>query len=68
MGQLIEESVNGYEKFKEKIQTLSSTMTTPIVILFTGSSDASGQSWCPDCVVCKKILKLLIKLLNKPFY
>jgi hypothetical protein len=28
-----------------------------VFVLFTGSSDASGHSWCPDCNDCKPLLK-----------
>jgi len=45
------EDVDGYDAFVQKIKELEKDKGShPLYILFTGSSDAQGKSWCPDCV------------------
>ena len=44
--------VEGFENFQAKIAELEKEYQS-IFVLFSGSKDASGQSWCPDCVVGK---------------
>jgi len=45
------DEVEGYEAFVAKIKELEKDKGKhPLYILFTGSSDAQGKSWCPDCV------------------
>lgn len=56
--------IEGYEQFTEKIQELEKTVNKDdkIVILFSGSRNNEGVSWCPDCVKGK--LKYLFILIN----
>lgn len=49
-------TVNGYEELKK---TLASAKGV-VFVLFTGSKDASGKSWCPDCVVGSIFFLLLL--------
>lgn len=41
--------VSGYNEFKSKIADLEKNAGR-INIYFTGSTDNTGKSWCPDCV------------------
>ena len=51
---LREETVEGYPAFQAKIKELKEKFPKDhIVVLFTGSEDGSGKSWCTDCVECK---------------
>jgi len=34
----------------------SGSRDKPLLLLFTGSRDASGKSWCPDCNVADPII------------
>jgi len=57
---LQELEIDGYENFKSRIADLEKDSTkSPLFLLFTGSDNAQGQSWCPDCVVLEKTLKVL---------
>jgi len=50
--------VEGYNTFQEKIKEWESDPVKhphPLFILFTGSNDSSGKSWCPDCVEFEKM-------------
>lgn len=42
-----EVSVSGFEEFKEAVKQHAGKT---IFAYFTGSKDAEGKSWCPDCV------------------
>lgn len=41
--------VAGYEDFEYFMSNLKTTTRAPIYVYFTGSKDAAGKSWCPDC-------------------
>lgn len=46
---LLEETVKGYEAFKEKIAILEKSHNK-IYIVFTGGEEKTSRlSWCPDC-------------------
>ncbi|KAG5203582.1 hypothetical protein JEQ12_003165 [Ovis aries] len=42
-----EVSVSGYEEFMQVVEQHSGKT---IFAYFSGSKDAEGKSWCPDCV------------------
>ena len=42
-----EVSVSGYEEFMQVVEQHSDKT---IFAYFSGSKDAEGKSWCPDCV------------------
>ena len=42
-------NIEGYEEFCKSIDDFSK-QNKQIYVLFSGSKDASGKSWCPDCV------------------
>ncbi len=42
--------VEGYAEFKSTIAHLEAESRSPIFVLFSGSKNETGQSWCPDCV------------------
>jgi len=44
-----EETVKGYEAFKQRIDALKKKHDR-LFVLFTGSPNENGASWCPDCV------------------
>lgn len=43
--------VEGYEAVKKAIT--ENLNTDALFVLFSGSKDDKGQSWCPDCVAGK---------------
>ena len=47
--------VEGYDAFKAKISELASA-GGDIFVMFSGSKDASGVSWCPDCVTAEPVV------------
>lgn len=49
-------TVEGFDAFAEKLESYKSS-GRPIFVLFSGSKDASGKSWCPDCVVAEPVVK-----------
>ncbi|XP_042207722.1 thioredoxin domain-containing protein 17-like [Homarus americanus] len=48
--------VEGFEAFVEQVETFKSS-GKPIFVLFSGSKDSNGKSWCPDCVVAEPVVK-----------
>ena len=36
--------------FEELIKTAEAEEKNKVCVLFTGTPDDNGQSWCPDCV------------------
>uniref|UniRef100_A0A0K0EF16 Thioredoxin domain-containing protein 17 n=3 Tax=Strongyloides stercoralis TaxID=6248 RepID=A0A0K0EF16_STRER len=51
-------SVDGYEELKE---TILSNAGKRMFVLFTGSKDKDGVSWCPDCVAAEPIIEEAIE-------
>uniref|UniRef100_A0A0K0G238 Thioredoxin domain-containing protein 17 n=1 Tax=Strongyloides venezuelensis TaxID=75913 RepID=A0A0K0G238_STRVS len=45
--------VNGYDELKDAIKSNSGKR---IIVLFTGSKNDDGVSWCPDCVAAEPIV------------
>ena len=35
-----------------------------IVLLFTGSKNENGKSWCPDCVVAEPVIESVLQQLR----
>lgn len=41
----------GFQEFQEILKDIGNNhKSKDIFVLFSGSKDVSGQSWCPDCV------------------
>lgn len=49
---------DGYEALKK---TISVEDTSKIYVLFTGSKDKNGKSWCPDCVKADPAIEEALK-------
>ena len=47
--------VEGYDAFKAKISELASA-GGDVFVMFSGSKDARGVSWCPDCVTAEPVV------------
>eukprot|EP00090_Calanus_glacialis_P012250 TRINITY_DN2072_c0_g1_i1.p1 TRINITY_DN2072_c0_g1~~TRINITY_DN2072_c0_g1_i1.p1 ORF type:complete len:125 (+),score=33.95 TRINITY_DN2072_c0_g1_i1:125-499(+) len=47
--------VEGFEAFQAKVAELSKT-GGDIFVMFSGSKDANGVSWCPDCVDAEPVV------------
>ena len=41
--------VEGFEAFQSKVSELAAT-GDDVFVMFSGSKNADGVSWCPDCV------------------
>lgn len=48
--------VEGFDAFVEQVDSFKSS-GKPIFVLFSGSKDAGGKSWCPDCVTAEPVVK-----------
>ena len=46
---VVKMKVEGFAEFEKTITEIGKEPKT-IFVLFSGSMDSSGQSWCPDCV------------------
>jgi len=51
--------VEGIEAFNKTVVELGSV---ELYVLFSGSKDSSGQSWCPDCVAGTSLISSSIFL------
>ncbi|KAG1657882.1 Thioredoxin domain-containing protein 17 [Nymphon striatum] len=49
-------NVSGYEAVKAAIDS-EKNHSGPIFVLFTGSKNAKGESWCPDCVKAEPFIE-----------
>ncbi|XP_037512448.2 thioredoxin domain-containing protein 17 [Rhipicephalus sanguineus] len=54
-----------FEEFQAATKSLKSKDTKGnqdlVLCFFTGSEDASGKSWCPDCVAAKPVLEAALE-------
>ncbi|KAK7070649.1 hypothetical protein SK128_022704 [Halocaridina rubra] len=48
--------IEGFDAFIEQVDKFKPS-GKPIFVLFSGSKDANGKSWCPDCVVAEPVVK-----------
>ena len=55
MAELIK--VEGFDAFKAKLSELTAG-GGDVFVMFSGSKDASGVSWCPDCVSAEPIVSV----------
>jgi len=46
--------VEGFESFKAKAEELAKNGT--LFVLFSGSKNEKGESWCPDCVTAYPVV------------
>ncbi len=42
--------VEGFQEFETVMNEIEKKKLTEVFVLFSGSKDSSGKSWCPDCV------------------
>ena len=56
MAELIK--VEGFDAFKAKLSELTAAGGGDVFVMFSGSKDASGVSWCPDCVSAEPIVSV----------
>jgi len=47
--------VEGFEAFQAKVAELAAT-GEDVFVMFSGSKDSNGESWCPDCVVAEPVV------------
>ncbi|CAL4253032.1 unnamed protein product [Meganyctiphanes norvegica] len=48
--------VEGFDAFIAEVDKVKGS-GAPIFVLLSGSKDASGKSWCPDCVVAEPVVE-----------
>jgi len=58
-----EVNVKGFSDFISQVDTLSQ-QDKKILCLFCGDKDASGKSWCPDCVTKEPIVREALNSLS----
>jgi len=47
-------AVQGFEEFKSKVAELEKV--GDVYVLFSGSKNENGESWCPDCVTAYPVV------------
>nr|CAH0104461.1 unnamed protein product [Daphnia galeata] len=47
----------GFQEFQAILNDIASKKSEDIFILFSGSKDTTGQSWCPDCVEAEPVIE-----------
>ena len=55
--------LNGLKELRSYLSTINKSNS--IFILFTGSKDEKGHSWCPDCNTADPVIHNCIKYLNQ---
>ena len=59
--------VEGFDAFKAKVEELAGS-GADVFVMFSGSKNAAGVSWCPDCVGAEPVVNvsclLLLQLRN----
>merc|ERR1712066_985640 len=53
---VVKHKVEGFEAFVAKAEELSSDKSKTLVVMFSGTKDENGKSWCPDCVVAEPVV------------
>ncbi|KAI7697264.1 Thioredoxin domain-containing protein 17, partial [Sarcoptes scabiei] len=61
-------SIDSVEKLNDFIESNNATpeTTKTIILLFTGTKNSAGKSWCPDCNVADPIIEKVHNDLNDP--
>ena len=47
--------VEGFDAFNTEVNKVKGS-GAPVFVLFSGSKDAGGKSWCPDCVTAEPVV------------
>lgn len=55
--------VEGFDAFKAKVEELAGT-GADVFVMFSGSKNAEGVSWCPDCVEAEPVVNVSCLLLH----
>lgn len=53
---VVKHKVEGFEAFVAKAEELSADKSKTLVVMFSGTKDENGKSWCPDCVVAEPVV------------
>uniref|UniRef100_A0A2K5J444 Thioredoxin domain-containing protein 17 n=2 Tax=Colobinae TaxID=9569 RepID=A0A2K5J444_COLAP len=62
MARYEEVSVSGFEEFHRAVEKHNGKT---IFAYFTGSKDAGGKSWCPDCVQAEPVVREGLKHISE---
>lgn len=54
--------VEGFEAFQSKVSELAAT-GDDVFVMFSGSKNADGVSWCPDCVTAEPVVNKCLESL-----
>ena len=49
--------VEGFDAFKAKVEELAGS-GADVFVMFSGSKNAEGVSWCPDCVEAEPVVNV----------
>lgn len=60
--------VEGFSEFEKVIAELEKEKLESLFVLFSGSKDTTGKSWCPDCVAGVYLTSHLWRLYYFGFY
>ena len=53
---VVKHKVEGFEAFVAKAEELSADKSKTLIVMFSGTKDENGKSWCPDCVVAEPVV------------
>eukprot|EP00088_Acartia_fossae_P039505 TRINITY_DN41127_c0_g1_i1.p1 TRINITY_DN41127_c0_g1~~TRINITY_DN41127_c0_g1_i1.p1 ORF type:complete len:141 (+),score=11.53 TRINITY_DN41127_c0_g1_i1:52-423(+) len=59
---VVKHAVSGFEAFKEKAEELAKK--GDLFVLFSGSKNAAGESWCPDCVTAYPVVQKCLEAVD----
>ena len=55
--------VEGFDAFKARVEELAGS-GADVFVMFSGSKNAEGVSWCPDCVEAEPVVNVSCLLLH----
>ncbi|XP_013146264.1 PREDICTED: thioredoxin domain-containing protein 17-like isoform X2 [Papilio polytes] len=57
-------NIKGFEEFSNYTASIDAK-GPPVLIYFSGSKNAEGRSWCPDCVEAEPVIKAFLDELKR---
>ena len=57
-------SAEGFADFQTQVADLQSKFDT-VLVLFSGTKDSDGRSWCPDCVVAEPVVGQVVDAIRQ---
>lgn len=58
-------SPEDYASKLQEAENLAASSNKPLFLLFTGTKNASGRSWCPDCTAADPVIEEVLSSLSE---